>query len=619
MPHGGGRLWLSPGSWCRHQTTAWVAARRTAATAVLVVVLLAAALVGPWLSAPPWAAASAPGEGRLLSDAHTNPDSAAGSLAGTSQPRTTLKSGARVIGTIVEGIPAFLGVKYASAERFGAPRVWEPPRAAVLNAMEHGPVCLQLRGWDLVGDEDCLSLNVYTPPRAPPGAKRAVMVFIHGGNLVAGSGSENNVLPLVREGGVVAVTMEYRLNVFGFFTAPEPGISNFGIRDMIAALQWVQRNIVSFGGDADRVTVFGQSAGARAVMVLYQSPLAKGLFQGAIAQSPGLLIADFTQPVAKAVASMGQRCLNATSCNSSACLRKLPAADLARACYFYLVPGEFLPIAGMYLTGYDGDVMKSPMLAPLCASEEAANADKPLIMGSLIHEWRLFELLMPHLDAAAMVRRFLEEFLPSYAQGNEDMRGCIRSRLLGFYSHASCNSSEVSECSKLGDPALVQLATDLYSMGVFAGAGPGSGKRYRYLLDVEAQRGAIGSAHGCDLCYLFHEKPWEAGDFCGNGSPSVAQERLGRMLREYWTSFAKTGVPRSALGPQWVHVSTGREKLAAGLPMLSVKLDGGSAMRDAHYFSDAAFELLADVQCSRMDARLNRTGCYIGRRGHASS
>ncbi|HEX9082769.1 MAG TPA: carboxylesterase family protein, partial [Holophagaceae bacterium] len=170
------------------------------------------------------------------------------------------------------------------------PAAWTEPR----RFDDFGPSCPQ-HDPDGPADEDCLTLNVWTPPR-PAGEKLPVLVFIHGGAFVSGAGSQvlYDGSALAGE-GLVVVTFNYRLGVLGYLAHPllsaesPDGVSgNYGLRDQIAALDWVRRNIAAFGGDPGRVTVFGESAGAESVALLLVCPQAKGLFRGAILQSPAL-------------------------------------------------------------------------------------------------------------------------------------------------------------------------------------------------------------------------------------------------------------------------------------------------------------------------------------------
>ncbi|XP_068084715.1 esterase FE4 [Anabrus simplex] len=188
---------------------------------------------------------------------------------------------------------SFLGIPYAKPPvgnlRFKAPVPAEPWNGT-LEALQEGNVCKQIGTTgtaSLVGDEDCLFLNVYTPELPGSGSLRPVMVWIHGGGFLFGSGNKDGQGPefLLNE-GVVYVSINYRLGIFGFLsTEDEAAPGNAGLKDQVLALRWVQQNIAAFGGDPNQVTIFGQSAGGTFVQYHLLSPMSKGLFRSAIAHS----------------------------------------------------------------------------------------------------------------------------------------------------------------------------------------------------------------------------------------------------------------------------------------------------------------------------------------------
>ncbi len=216
------------------------------------------------------------------------------------EARTT---GGRLVGIDMPGGGAtFLGIPFAAPPV--GPRRWQPPQPAtgwtgLRGAAVFGPDPLQAPRPDLRGprpDEDCLTLNVWTPA-VEPGAKHPVMVWLYGGGFTSGSASSlvTDGARLARE-GVIVVAPNYRLGVAGFLAHPAlsaespDGVSgNYGLLDQIAALEWVRDNIEAFGGDPGRVTLFGVSAGGASISVLLTSPRADGLFHQAILQSPGAL------------------------------------------------------------------------------------------------------------------------------------------------------------------------------------------------------------------------------------------------------------------------------------------------------------------------------------------
>ena len=212
-----------------------------------------------------------------------------------------------VRGVVRRGLRMWRGIPYAAAPvgplRFRSPRS-PAPWVGVRDATDFGPVSVQDRKGPFVGasrtvamSEDCLSINVIAPAAASvsPGASALpVMVWIHGGAYTVGSSQEMDRQGevLVREGGVIFVNLNYRLGALGYldfssFSTPERTFeSNLGLRDQVAALEWVQENIAAFGGDPGNVTLFGESAGANAVTTLLAVPRARGLFARAIAESP---------------------------------------------------------------------------------------------------------------------------------------------------------------------------------------------------------------------------------------------------------------------------------------------------------------------------------------------
>ncbi len=206
-------------------------------------------------------------------------------------PAVDLTSG-RIEGTLAEGVHIFKGIPFAAPPvgemRWRAPQPVEP-WAGTRDASEFGPICPQMRPTRLPESEDCLTLNVWAPSDVTE--PLPVMVWIHGGANVNGSGRTDGT-SFARD-DVILVSMNYRLGRFGVFAHPEltanrpegEAIGNYGLLDQIAALEWVQREIAAFGGDSERVTIFGVSAGGSSVNMQMISPLSEGLFHRAISQS----------------------------------------------------------------------------------------------------------------------------------------------------------------------------------------------------------------------------------------------------------------------------------------------------------------------------------------------
>lgn len=191
-----------------------------------------------------------------------------------------------------DGSGAFLGITYARARRFEPPVAVEP-WSGEIDAVDHGPICPQEPGLmeSAMGmplppmSEDCLSLGVFVPPSFGTSTGRPVLVWIHGGAYVNGSGSTPwyDGSSLAVRGDAVVVTINYRLGVFGFYRD-----NNLGLLDQIEALRWVRRNVAGFGGDPDDVTIFGESAGGSSVVALMASPDTRGLFARVWSMSPSI-------------------------------------------------------------------------------------------------------------------------------------------------------------------------------------------------------------------------------------------------------------------------------------------------------------------------------------------
>ena len=198
-------------------------------------------------------------------------------------------------GNLNEASREFLGVPYATARRFEAPQQWSQQYPhGVLDATSHAPQCPQLYptpGTSI--SEDCLFLNIFTPLGQHLRRNTAplpVLLWVHGGGLLIGSAMDPvyNGSAIASEQGVIVVPVNYRLGLLGFSAFNSSSVStNNGFRDQMASCEWVRRHISAFGGDFTKITIFGESVGGQGVLALLTSPLSRGLFQGAIAESPG--------------------------------------------------------------------------------------------------------------------------------------------------------------------------------------------------------------------------------------------------------------------------------------------------------------------------------------------
>ncbi len=270
------------------------------------------------------------------------------------------------VSTTARPVDAYLGIPYAAAPI--GPLRWQPPRPAaqwtgMRKADRFGPRCMQQ---PLFADmkfrspgisEDCLTLNVWTPAGAKPGARLPVLFYIHGGGAIAGDGSELRYdgAAMARK-GIVVVTINYRLGAFGFLAtsalaaeSPIHSAGNYGLLDQAAALAWVRRNATAFGGDPARITIGGESAGSMSVSVLMTSPLTRTQFAGAIGESGGVLPPTFRpKPLAMATKD-GDAFAVAAGAPSLDALRAMPAEALLAAQGTQRFRADFI-VDGQFLT-----------------------------------------------------------------------------------------------------------------------------------------------------------------------------------------------------------------------------------------------------------------------------
>jgi carboxylesterase type B len=212
----------------------------------------------------------------------------------SSKRQTAIRTGnTEVVGYRDKLSYRFLGLRYAAQPpRFGYSNYQPLGNVSSTLALKYGPQCIQSGCNDSACSEDCLYLNIWTPylpdDNIPSFKRKAVMVWIHGGGFTSGTGSDTTFDGgnLASRGDVVVVTINYRLSTLGFLALDNTTLKgNYGLSDQITALDWVHAHIGDFGGDVDRITVFGQSAGAASVRALVASPKAKGKFSRAIMQS----------------------------------------------------------------------------------------------------------------------------------------------------------------------------------------------------------------------------------------------------------------------------------------------------------------------------------------------
>ena len=499
-----------------------------------------------------WAAAAALVFGSLSCSTTAPPAGLAASAAPTVEA-----GGERLLGVFAgggSGIAAFKGIPYA-APPVGDLR-WKPPqpntpRQGVQPAREFAPACFQGHGENsflayiakTLGkdptqvpvlssvSEDCLYLNVWTPNLGGDDVL-PVMFFIHGGANVAGSASEPmyDGANLARQ-GVVVVTINYRVNVFGLLAHPaltaESGhgsSGNYLLLDQIAALQWVQRNVAAFGGDPKRVTVFGESAGGADINYLLASPLARGLFQRAVIESVGYAAANYrtlgeAEPVGEIVAkTVGA----AGSEDVLAALRSVSPEELLRTWFTIRTIGISAP-------NVDGWVLPD---APARIFERGEHNRVPLIIGFNTDEWTTLRHYWPNVtrDAFHQVLRTVygplaDRAIELYPAATDAEAASASDRWQTDWYFACPSKFVADRMARLGDPV----------------------RFYVFSRRAKAPGGELlGAFHAAELSYVWNNLAVETWV-----PHQPSDQELADTMSAAWVRFAATGDPNGGGLPTW--------------------------------------------------------------------
>jgi para-nitrobenzyl esterase len=446
---------------------------------------------------------------------------------------------------------AFLAIPYAKPPvgglRFRPPEPPEPWTGA-RDASRFAPMALQgvpfVPGERVEGSEseDCLYLNVFT--RAGGERKRPVLVWIHGGAFVVGSGSHPlyDGGRLCELGDAVVVTLNYRLGSLGFLwlgddAARVDAAANLALRDQIAALRWVHDNIAAFGGDPQNVTLFGESAGGSSVCALLIAPAARGLFQRAISQSSALTPRLFphaaaTRSTERLLAELGIDRANVEQ------LRTLPAAQIQAA--QRAVEGRG---AGFALFSFVLDAETLPE-HPEHVLAGPARPTQPLVLGWNRDEWNLFDAPnvaqwatpLPQAELIAEIHQRLPDATPEQAADlAETYRASRTARALPHDARALLRAIDGDLRFRI--PSL-RFAEAYAGAPVFV---------YQFEYASPALRGAMGACHALELALVFGTLDAKGQDrFAGSG-PGV--RALSDTMMRTWLSFAEHGEPRQL--PVW--------------------------------------------------------------------
>ena len=478
-------------------------------------------------------------------------------------------TGGEISGAPADGNPdivAFKGVPYA-APPVGDLR-WRPPQPVVAwdgvrDATAPGPICMQTgpawvrapnAGEDDPESEDCLFLNIWAPRESPE--PRPVMVWIHGGGFFNGAGS----LPIydgarIAEHGVVLASINYRLNAFGFFAhpalsaeSPHGASGNYGLMDMVAALEWVRDNIATFGGDPQRITIFGESAGGGAVMALLLVPQSRGLFHRAISESTWVYGWDreLREPIGAGSTAEAQgirvaESLDASGASALAALRAATAQEvqaaananagslLMRTGYVWapnvdgwIVPGNPL---GMYEAGLQHDV---PLITGMNADEGVSVASR-----SNVEDREAFES-----HVRTVYPGVAEELIAHYGVDSPEAARSQMAHLVHDMSFAGPVRVQAETHARVSSPVWLYHFTRVPPTALGAAVG--------------------GSYHAGELAYVFGTMavgPGPSGarlhPMAIHGDWTETDRQLSQTMIAYWTQFAASGNPNRDDLPAW--------------------------------------------------------------------
>ncbi len=476
-------------------------------------------------------------------------------LLTSSQATVVQTVSGRVAGYIDDGIFTYKGIPYAKAERF-MPPVPADPWEGVRSSRAYGPTCPQGKrtGWysdelafsfswdDGFPDEDCLRVNIWTPG-INDGKKRPVMVWLHGGGYSSGSGQE---LPsydgrnLADKGDVVVVTLNHRLNVLGFLDLSAYGekysrSGNAGLLDLVAALDWVQTNIGSFGGDAGNVTIFGQSGGGGKVSTLLATPSAKGKFHKAIVQS-GAMLRTMESRWSRRIGAAVVEELGISPCKIDE-IKNVPYDKLLAAgekAIARIKPEAEKEGYAAFIFGWaptvDGSVLPRQPFDPQAPEQ---SKEIPIMIGTTLHEFTASTYVpemrtISHEEAEGYLKR-------TYGNRTAEFVELFKDTYPGY------EPKDFIDTDFIFRPNAVELANIKFRQG--------GAPVYTYLFAWESpvMDGILRSTHCMEIPFVFNNADVHAS-MTGGGKDAL---ELADRMSQAWINFARRGNPNTEELPQW--------------------------------------------------------------------
>lgn len=495
-------------------------------------------------------------------------------------PPTVQTAQGMISGKLINQVRAYLGIPYAAAPvgelRWQAP---QPPAAwrGTRDGSVFGQRCAQpssILSPESV-NEDCLFLNVHVPNNIGHG-KLPVMVWLHGGAFLSGSAADYDMTKMAQKANAVIVSINYRVGAFGFFRQPElvaqKKSSNLGLQDQQAALRWVNAQIGRFGGDASRVTLFGQSAGGASVCLHMVSPQSKGLFHRAILQSGAchLLTSTPAAVMQDQSTALGVKLGCASGPGQLACMRKKSAAEVMRSS----VPNgneingvniRWTPVQdGISLTGDPESQVRNGQFHRV-----------PTIVGSTHDEGRLFVATEYHQALLAPVNQLqVDEYINKIAANNSVMAARLR-------------DTYTAQAYGTLDLAFSALLTDYYfSCDAMRDAEAFSRHVPTYNYEFTEANAPLpqdplmplGALHGAELIFLFQNNSLVPGPL----NLTASQQKLSDQMIRYWGRFAATGNPNGLFTPYWPRFGAHRPS-SLNFNSSALSIFGPASFRQDHH------------------------------------
>lgn len=495
-----------------------------------------------------------------------------GKLSSQADQNIVETNAGKVRGYRIGSVYAFRGIPYGAptsgALRFAPPRP-APPWAGIRSCMSYGPYCphdfsilepnqhlpgdedafLLYRGYErAVGSEDCLRVNLWTPGLGSTG-KRAVMVFMHGGGFTGGSGNDlqsYNGAALAAGQDVVVITHNHRLNVFGYAHLALLGIDRFknsanvGLLDIVAVLEWIQTNIAEFGGDPNRVMIFGQSGGGGKVSCLMAMPAAKGLFHAAAVESGSLLrVAEpdaSEELVHNFVAELGATTSNLSRFESASTEEIMTASNnaMAKLTVARRQSNDHSSITPRPSWGpvRDGSVLPNHPFDPVAPD---ISADVPMIIGTNEHEF-VNGCDNPEVETLTYVE---------LTKRVTRMFGDAANGIIAAYKEYYPDRSPFDIFAAIS-------ASELRSRAITQALRKNALKRanaheYLYAWRTPVLSGQPGTFHSAEIAMVFNNAAY-CDQYTGGGPEAIA---LSGKMSAAWAGLAKTGSPQLRVIPHW--------------------------------------------------------------------